>query len=289
MAQTDNILMLGFPNHIDTASLTAGSAVASLPASNVQNRQVTYKWRTDTLDSADTYIEADFTTPQPVSGVAIVGHNLGPDATIRVRIGNDPTFVTNLYDSGVIEAVQVIEPFGSLPWGLFHWGGKFSEDELATMTVNRFLVLPEMVSARYMRIDFVDEANGDGYLEVGRIICGPAVQPTVNMQYGWGEGWEDTSTHSYSRGGQTWSDEQPRRRVLRFTLAYLGENEIFGSFYNTLDRAKGTFGDMFVAPKPNSTELLHNQAFYGRMRTIEPLFNTMYGVWEKAFEIEELL
>jgi hypothetical protein len=45
-------------------------------------------------------------------------HNLRQDiGTVRIRIGNDATFLTNEYDSGTLDAWPTVEEFGYLAWG----------------------------------------------------------------------------------------------------------------------------------------------------------------------------
>lgn len=285
-----NIIFAGMPNHSDGGTITSGSEVATLPDTNLQDRQIRKVWRTTNDTPANTWIQVDYGTAKLTGVIALINHNLSNQATWRIRLSNDSSFTTSIYDSGAIEARPEIEAFGALPWGEFHWGGKLSDAELEGITINSFhIVSPDQVLARYMRIDFSDESNPDTYIEAGRLISGAAVQPTLNMQYNWQIGFEDPSVVSKSIGGQTYIDELERYRVLRFVLRDLPEDEMFSNFFDILDRRKGISGDLLVIPQPDNTTQIWNQAFYGRMRVLDPVSNPYFGAFDKGFEIEELL
>jgi len=283
------LTLLGLPNYVDSGTVTATSEAATLPATNVQNIQASRKWRSDDTDEADTILNMDFGQPRAISGVAIIGHNLDSAGKIRIRLGNDPTFSVVLYDSGDVDALPTMEAFGVLPWGIFRWGGKPANEDLVGRYVNTPLLLEQLVIARYMRIELKNETNAAGYLQVGRVVAGPAVTPSLNMQYGAAIGYMDNSRHSTSRGGQTWSDEQQRYRVLSFKLADLPADEIYTAFFDRLDRAKGTFGDVFVLMNPADTTNIIHTSFYGRVSSLQPVRKTYFQGHEKDYEITELL
>ncbi len=285
-----NIIFAGMPNHADGGTITNGSEVASLPGTNLQDRQIRKVWRTDgTVAAADTYIVINYGLAKLTGVVSLINHNVGNQGKWRIRVSNESDFSTTLYDSGLIDMQPTIESFGALPWGEFHWAGKLSSAELGGITINSFHVLDSQILARYVRIDIVDEDNSDGYIEVGRLIAGAAYIPTKNIQYNWSISYEDPSPVSKSIGGQTYVDELERYRVLRFLLSDLPEDEIFTNFFDILDRRKGIAGDLLVIPQPDKLTQLWNQAIYGRLRVLDPVINPYYGAFEKGFEIEELL
>lgn len=286
---SQNIIFAGLPNLWDGATLTAGSEAATLPVENTQDRQIRKPWRTTSVDADDTYIVADFGSAQLVGVVALVNHNLGIQAKLRIRLSNNADFSSTVYDSGLFDALPEIEPFGTFEWGVFTWGGKLPQSVIDAITVNTFHVIPSNTLARYLRIDIQDESNGDGYIEVGRMVAGVKIQPAANMSWGWEVAFEDPSKVSKSRGGQTYVDDQEQYRVIRFGISNMTENEAFSFFFDLIDRRKGVTGDLVVIPQPDKPSQFHNQAFYGRMRSLGAVRNPFYDQFEKAFEIEELL
>ena len=284
-----NLVFAGAPNRADEATLTAGSQVASLPVTNLQDRQIVKPWRTQVTTPASTWVRAAFSQPQVIGVVALIRHNFSQGSRWRIRVGDDPTFATVSYDSGWLNVWPQIEEFGTLPWGVFQWGGLVPQEVATQITLSAYHLLPAPAVAQQLRIDIDDAANPAGYLQAGRLVAGPAYRPSRDMLYGWSIGFEDPSVVSKSRGGQTWIDVQERFRVLRFTLSNLNESEAFGNVFDYLFRRKGVAGDVLVIPRADRPDQFHNQAIYGRLRTLEPLTNPYFESFETNFEVEELL
>lgn len=284
-----NLVFAGAPNRADEATLAAGSAQPTLPVANLKDRQIVKPWRTTTTAPASTWVTANFGTPQTIGVAALIRHNFSQGSTWRVRLGYDPTFATHSYDSGWLDVWPHLEEFGALPWGVFQWGGLVPREVAAQITLSAYHLLPQPIVAQHLRIDISDAGNPDGFLQAGRLLAGPAYKPSRDMLYGWSIGFEDPSTVSKSRGGQTWIDVQERFRVLRFTLSNLNESEAFGNIFDYLFRRKGVAGDVLVIPRTDRPNQFHNQAIYGRLRTLEPITNPYFESYETSFEVEELL
>lgn len=286
------LVFAGAPNRADEAVLTAGSEEPRLPVTNLQDRQLVRPWRTQTVDPAQTWIEADFQGDRMVGAVALVRHNFSQTSQWRVRTGDDPAIGQGVgveYDSGWLEVWPPIEEFGTLPWGVFQWGGLLPQEVASEITLSAFHLLPQPRSARYLRIDLQDPDNDDGYLQAGRLVAGPSYVPSRNMLYGWSIGFEDPSEVSKSRGGQTWIDVHEKFRVLRFALANLNEDEAMINVFDHLMRRKGVSGDVLVIPQSERPDQYHNQAIYGRLRSLDPITNPFFESFEANFEVEELI
>lgn len=284
-----NLVFAGAPNRADEATLAAGSAQATLPVTNLQDRQIVKPWRTTTTAPASTWVTANFGAPQTIGVVALIRHNFSQGSRWRVRLGYDPTFAAVSYNSGWLDVWPQFEEFGALPWGVFQWGGLVPREVVAQINLSAHHLLPGPVVAQHLRIDIEDAANPDGFLQAGRLLAGPAYRPSHDMIYGWSIGFEDPSTVSKSRGGQTWIDVQERFRVLRFTLSNLSESEAFNNVFDYLYRRKGIAGDVLVIPRADRPHQFHNQAIYGRLRALEPITNPYFESYETSFELEELL
>lgn len=285
-----SLVFAGAPNRADEAILTTGSQETRLPVSNLQDRQIVKPWRTTTTAISDTWIQADLQTARVTGAVALVRHNFSQGSQWRVLLSDDPTFSEpSKYDSGWLDVWPNIEEFGTLPWGVFQWGGLLPEEVATEITLSAYHLLPAPAVARHLRVEISDAANPDGYLQVGRLVAGPAYVPSRAMLYGWSIGFEDPSVVSKSRGGQTWIDVQEKFRVLRFSLGNLNEDEVFGNIFDHLLRRKGISGDILVIPQRDRSDQYHNQAIYGRMRVLDPITNSFYASFDTNFEVEELI
>lgn len=282
-------IIISTTNFVDNAAttLTVDSESATLPKENLQDLQIVRVFRTGAVTSVQ--IDVDFGASRLVDLMAIIKHNFTVSATIQWRLSNVSDFSTTVYDSGVIDVWPAIEDFGSSPWGVFTWGGKPTQELADLYTSNVFNVLEGAAFAIYMRINVSDSTNADGYLQAGRLIAGPAYQPSINYANGVEFEFIDESRVTKSRGGQTFVDEVERFRRMRFDLIQLPENEIFGNVFNSLDRIKGISKDVLVIPQPSEPTTWITQNIYGRISATAPIVNSTLTFYGRRIEIEEMI
>ncbi|NQW12219.1 MAG: hypothetical protein HQ481_20325 [Alphaproteobacteria bacterium] len=281
-------VLIAYRNEVDVATFSGGVWSAGLPVGNLAEPQPTRVARTSTTDPAETTTTLDFGSPMPIRFAALIHHNLTQNGIWRVRLGDDAALSAPLYDSGPLAVWPSIVPFGVGLWGEFNWGGKLSSEEAGTYGIAAILVLDTPVRARYLRLDLDDQGNPAGYLQAGRLLAGPAWQPSINLQLGWSIEQVDTSKKARSRGGQTYVDTQPRYRRLRFTIDFLERDEMFGNAYE-LERLKGVGGDLLVMIDPDDLQHRHRHTVYGQLAESAPIANPVLGRFSKNFVIEEML
>lgn len=281
-----NNMIISSTNYSDGGTLTVDDEVATLPATNLQDQQIVKIWR-NTQTSAQ--IDVDFGQQRIIDFMALIRHNISQTGTIRWRLSAVSDFSTTVYDSGTIDAWPIVEEFGTLPWGVFQWGGRLNPEVAAEYTISSFDVLTTAVQARYLRIDISDSLNADGYLQAGRLIAGPSYRPSVNYANGVQFEFVDESRITKSRGGQTFVDEVERYRVMRFELINLPENEMFGNVFNSIDRLRGVSKDILVIPQPAKSSTWITQNIYGRIRQTQPITNSALTYYGRMIEVEELI
>jgi len=281
-------MIISSTNYSDQAtSITASSEVASLPVENLQDRQLVKVYRSD--GATDITIDVDFGQGRIIDFVALVRHNITQTGQIRWRLSNAADFSTTQHDSGFVDAWPVVEEFGTLPWGVFSWGGRINPEVAAEYQISSFVVLDSPVQARYLRINISDDDQDEGYIEAGRLIAGPAFRPSTNYGFGVEIQFVDESRIVKSRGGQTFVDEVERFRRIRFELQNLPEAEIFGNVFNNIDRLRGVAKDILVIPQPDDPKTWPTQNIYGRLVRTEPIINSTLEFYGRTIEIEELI
>ena len=281
-------MIISSSNSVDSAtSITADSELASLPVENLQDRQIVKVYRSDAATTVE--IDVDFGQSRVVDFVALIRHNISQSGTIRWRLSTVSDFATTVYDSGAVDAWPVVEEFGTLPWGVFSWGGFLNPEVAAEYTISSFDILDTPAQARYLRVNIADDSNADGYIQAGRLISGPSYRPSTN--YGFGSQFEfvDESRVVKSRGGQTFVDEVERFRRARFELINLPEAEIFGNVFNNLDRLRGIANDILIIPQPDDPSTWVTQNIYGRLVSTQPIVNRTLEYYGRVIEIEELI
>jgi len=279
-------MIISAVNYVDDGTLTVDDEVATLPGTYLQDRQIVRIWRNTQLTAQ---IDVDFGQSRIVDFAALIKHNISTTGTIRWRLSNVSNFATTVYDSGVVDAWPSVEEFGTLPWGVFSWGGYLNPTVAAEYTISTFDVLDSTVQARYLRIDISDPDNADGYIQAGRLISGPAYRPSINYANGVEFEFVDESRVTKSRGGQTFIDEVERFRRIRFDLINLPENEVFQNVFNRLDRLKGIAGDILVIPQPDKPSTWITQNIYGRITNTDPIVNSALTYYGRRIEVEELI
>ena len=279
-------MIISSTNYSDSGTVTVDDAVGTLPITNLQDRQIVKIWR-NTQTTAQ--IDVDFGQGRIVDFAALIKHTISQTGKIRWRLSNASDFSSTVYDSGLIDAWPVVEEFGTLPWGVFSWGGYLNITVAAQYTISTFAVLSSPVQARYLRIDISDPDNTDGYIQAGRLIAGPAYKPSINYANGVEFEFVDDSRITKSRGGQTFVDEIERFRRIRFELINLPENEMFQNVFNAIDRLRGVAQDILIIPQPDEPTTWITQNIYGRITQTSPIVNSALNFYGRQIEVEELI
>ena len=279
-------MIISSTNYADTGTVTVDNAVGTLPITNLQDRQIVKIWRNSQTTAQ---IDVDFGQGRIVDFAALIKHTISQTGKIRWRLSNASDFSSTVYDSGLIDAWPIVEEFGTLPWGVFSWGGYLNITVAAQYTISTFAVLSSPVQARYMRIDISDADNTDGYIQAGRLIAGPAYKPSINYGNGIEFEFVDDSRVTKSRGGQTFIDEIERFRRVRFDLINLPENEMFQNVFNAIDRLRGVAQDILIIPQPDEPTTWITQNIYGRITQTSPIVNSALNFYGRQIEVEELI
>lgn len=281
-------ILIAYRNLVDEAVLWGGAWSATLPASNLADRQPSRVARTIGTAPGNTSVTLDFGGGRPVRFVALVRHNLTQSGQWRIRMANNPDLSRPALDSGWIAIWPGAIPFGVGAWGEFNWGGKIDARQAATYGAQAVHTMPDAIQARYLRLDLEDADNPAGFLQAGRLVAGPAWQPSINFQHGWSIEQVDESEIRRSRGGQSFVNARPRYRRLRFTIDHLGKDEMFGHAYE-LERLKGKGGDIVVIADPDDRTHSLRHTLYGALSESAPIVNSYPGRFTRRFVVDELV
>jgi len=262
---TDNVA-LSWRNLIDASGVafTAGSEVASLPASNLANPIVARPWRTS--GTVSSYVEIDLGSAQAVQLLALAGlTGLATTDTIRARL--------SAVSAGAGELLDTTAAAGNVADGYGIW--------------THFLTAA--VSPRYIRFDINAASLSDqGYFDVGRAWAGPALQPARSYSFGAEFGWRSASRVSEAlRSGAVYPDARFKRRFARIELAALTEAEARDELLE-MQRLAGLTSQVVLIPTPGSSRQ-PVEAILGYLRDLAPLRHRLPFLWAVPLEIEEAL
>tara|TARA_R110000824_G_scaffold271664_2_gene460150 strand:- start:134 stop:982 length:849 start_codon:yes stop_codon:yes gene_type:complete len=278
-------MIIGILNYVDSpGTISADTAVGTLPVSNLQDRQLVKVFRNTATSSV---ITVDFGSIKTIDHVALVDHNITQAGTINIDLSTVSDFSVLAYDGAAEIAWPTAEEFGTLPWGVFVWGGILGST--VGYKISSYAIMPTTIAARYLRITISDSTNTDGYIQAGRLVAGPSYVPSVNAAFGMEFEFVDNSRVSKSRGGQTFIDEVDRYRVCRFELRNIPQDEMMANVFNNLDRLRGVAKDVLIIPQPDDSDTWITQNVYGRVISSSPVYNTGMSLYGRQFEIEELI
>ena len=239
---------------VDQATLSATSAEANFPVTNLQNELRTKAWRSTGLADQEVYI--DFGKVREMNSLAIINHNLTAEGAFTIKAGSSAGADDIM--SAQYQAWETLFGWGEGGYGEHGFGGFLTEEEIAIyfpagpMRVIYF----DPASARYWTIGFSNPSNNDGYLQVGRLILDRYRQSSRMIAIGAGATPQDPSKVSYSKGGQPWRDARTKYREVSHRYEYIPANQTYGLFYEMLQRVG--VGVSFVA------DLFHGDTMVGR-------------------------
>lgn len=285
-------LIVGFPNRSGEATLSGGSWESALPLTNLQDRRIAKVARTTNDSASSTKFDIDLTRDRAIKLIALIKHNLSLDTTYRIYGSNASNFATTVYDSGSLAVFESIYDSLVLEWEDDNfWDGKASQEYIdsmnATSNLSLIHILNTVISARYWRVEVVDESNPDGYVEFGRLFLSEQWQVTNNILYGASLGYETNTGVEMSLDDTEYFDVRKSQRNYKFELESYDYNEGHQKLLE-ISRQLGIDKEVFVIPDPDDTENMTRRAFLGRLKTLNPILYPYFNTNRAAYEVKEI-
>jgi len=242
---------------IDGATLFASTEDVGTPVSNLLLNQPRDVWKT-TNDSIE-YVEVDFGSAKEFDQVYLGFTNLTLSTIARIRAADTQGNLTAApgYDSNDFPAFP--QP-SSLPRS------------------HIFFPLNNPETYRWVRIEFRDPSNPDGFITAGRIIIGKSFQPgdNININVPLTFGALDRSPSITRRDGGTEIDKRPKINSFRGSIETKGpvssgdEDEFMDNLDEIMRNQAGSDPILFVI-EPNNATHRQKRLFYGIVESTLPL------------------
>jgi hypothetical protein len=230
------------------------------------------------------------TSPIKTTGAAVTRSadiSVSPQGTLPAGYMDDLQPAT--YDSDWQDVWPTVYPFGTLEWGDENWwSGKYTTEEAEGYIAELVHILPADRYERWWRIEFDDQTNAAGFIEIGRLFIGPVWQPKINMEYGASIGWETTTEARQAISGAEYFSDGINFRVQRFTLGHMDQDEAFSQAFE-LQRRAGISGEILWIHDPDDTVHALRRRYLARMRQLSAIDYPYFGANSTAFELKELL
>lgn len=246
-------------------------------------------WRSTGLSGA--FIAADLTTTYKIGAVCLVRCNLTNNGLFKVRVGNTADFSTNLYDSGWVERkryysdteISIAKSSEFFPDGL-----PISDMQKRIQQQVIVVALPAEVTARYVRIDFDDIGNADGYVEVGYVYTGKILEPSNDLMYGWKMQREDFVRDGQATCGQYWSKSVYHKTLITLTMAPQPESDLL-SYWLLLESLVGINDVFIVSLIQRSDALLYTTTIYSKWSQVPGNTHVAFRTYGINMPIEEVV
>lgn len=281
--------MIGYPNLIDSATLSGGAWATTLPRANLQNRIIGRVARTSDATLASTKFDATYAVAKNIRAISLVNHNFSLAGLVRIRGASDAAFATVLYDSGWSPVWPAVYTTDSLEWEDDNWwSGQYTDEQRSGYMATYTHILVTNIRAQYWRVEIDDTTNAAGYVQIGRVFIGPVWQPLLHMGYNNSVSWETKTGVQEAIGGTEYFQRRTPYRVTVVPIPNMSIAEGLGNAFE-IQRRAGVDGEVFFIFDPDDTIHALRRQYLGRLRTLSPIQYPYVNNHSTMFEIKELL
>lgn len=271
----ENKIALCYPNYTGRQDcvLAGGNWLESLPLVNLKNRVIQKRGRTVDTSMVSTKFSISLGEAKPVLCIALAGHNFSGDARLRISIYDDADKSVTYYQSPWVDAWPALDQ-ASLQWEDNNfWTGEMSPEErqsyvpLFTHFIDAGTVVP---LTKYITVEIDDQANPDGFVQIGRLFFSDVWQPTRNASLGLAFKYNSTTEIESTIDNTEYFDVRKSRRSVSFTLDRMPVDDAYGRLFK-LQRLVGTHGEVLFAYTPKDTLYAYERKFLGRLQELDPI------------------
>ena len=194
-----------------------------------------------------------------------------------------------LDDTGFVDVWPIVFAFGTL----FHGhpsliDGKFTEEERVNVKLPIIDINTPLVTAQFLKAEFSDTGNADGFIELPRLFLSSGWQPSINLSYGVGQNWISQTTSLSSLGGADFFEVRDGKRTISFSIDNLDQDEALSNAYE-IQRTLDKHGQLFFIFDPDDTVNLHRRAFLARNKELNPLVYPYFSKINTSWNLEEVI
>jgi hypothetical protein len=268
-----------YDNAADRATLSSTATATGLGVANLLSD---IKSRVCRSSGTSITITATWTNAETIGGVALAFTNLSATHTIRVQAYTNTADTTAVLDTGAVLGAAASSPVGN-GWAntgvnaFAYGGGTYSRVWFASK-----------VSAKKIVVTVTDAANTQGYIDIGRFICGDYWMPTVGVEMGSTLTVTDTSEHFRTEAGDLHTHIGTKHRKQSLPMGCLDTNDR-AQMWNIL-WSNGMAKPLFISLFPNNadTKLEQTHQMYGKL-VQQPVMSTAYwNIMSATIEVEEV-
>lgn len=232
---TTNAMWL-HPDWVEETDVTfsGGAWTASAGLEQLHNPYLNLRACSIDTDPSSTVIDWDLGELCSIRAVIGLGHNLGRSARRQISLYRDAERTDLVAQAPWEDVIPVIYSYGSLPYEHPSWyDGRIEPRLLRRYPMPIKAIWPTHKLARYGRLEISDVGNGDGRIELGRLIIAYGQQPSRGVNVANDLNWDDDlSRVTVTAGGALNVIERPRFRTSSVTIENLPEDEVLSNLFD---------------------------------------------------------
>lgn len=281
-------VLILYDNAADSGTLSGGSW--SLSLSYMQDPRPTRRARSTSLDLANTVFQIALTTVRTFKALAFGPTNFTSSARYRIRAYSDPGLTMETYDSGWTDVGTQAVPSLDLPWeDPNFWTGVQPIDDPDNAGIFVVHLFEEDETAKYWAFEIDDQANPEGFVEIGRLFMGLGWQPSINYSPdGNNFRFIPNTTVQTSLGGTRYFTRRKSARSILLPFPYLPDEEVWADVYR-IQSISNLDKQVFVISDPDDTLNRNKRSFLGNLAELPAIQLFNVGLASTAFEITEAL
>lgn len=281
-------VLILYDNAADAGTLSGGTW--SLPLSYMQDPRPTRRARSASLDLSNTVFQIALNTVRTFKALAFGPTNFTSSARYRIRAYSDSDLTMEIYDSGWTDVGTQAVPSLDLPWeDPNFWTGVQPIDDPDNPGIFVVHLFPEDETAKYWLFEIDDQANPEGFVEIGRLFMGLGWEPSINFSPdGNNFRFIPNTTVTKSLGGTPYFVRRKSARSILLPFPLLPSAEVWADVYR-IQSISNLDKQVFVISDPDDTLNRNKRSFLGNLAELPAIRLFNVGLASTAFEITEAL
>ena len=281
-------ITLAWPNYADQCTISSPQTfVETLPLNHLKTAVYQQLAR-----AVGTSLTLEAATPEylPFSVFSIANHNLTASATVRVRVYYDEQKTQLLHDSGELPAWPALHQSTDLEWELdAFWLGTARDEDRKLYTPLFTYYSDRMYTGKSVTIDINDPNNGEGFIELGRLLLCRWWEPVLNPQYGDVQmSYEEQTERATANDGTDFFYQRRKRRLANIGFSNISEQDAIHAMFG-LQRTQGISGEVIFTYDRSPNTYYVQRTFVGRLQQLDPLNQQNFGLYQAQINLREVI
>lgn len=243
-------MLFFYDNKSDADGVVLSAGTWALPLTNLKDPRPSKKARSADASGTATRFNVDLVAEFAFHGLALTNTNCSAAAQYRITWLSDD-IGTAIADTGWLSIAG------------------YPADDPDGVGASIFHLFDEPVSARYWRFEIADEANADGFVEIGRLCMMDCWVTPLNFGTDNSEGANANTPRQNSLGGVGYFNRRKPARFFNFAFAYLPADQL-----RTIRRIRKLCNvdrQVIVIPDPDDADSFNETSYLATLRDIPAL------------------